>query len=104
MSCPTLDDVSRAVFSKTARSCPGHREAVWDRFDRAALTIGGWRLAEDFLKNAAERAQAVETKAEEEDGQPSIGRPQQEHCPLDPAALEVAVRRLAERRAKRSDE
>src|SRR6202022_2668474 len=104
MSCPTLDDVSRAVFSKTARSCPGHREAVWDRFDRAALTIGGWRLADDCLKTAAERAQAVEANVEADVGHAAIGRPQQEHCPLAPAALEVAVRRLAERRAKRSDE
>src|SRR5438270_1229293 len=104
MSCPTLDDVARPVFSKTARSCPGHREAVWDGFDRPALTVCRRRLANDVAKAPAERAQAVEADVEADVHDAAVGRPQQEHRPLDPAALQVAVRRLAEGRAKSSDE
>src|SRR5262249_37508769 len=52
----------------------------------------------------AERAQAVEADVEADVGDAAIGRPQQEHRALDAPALQVAVRRLAERRAKRSDE
>src|SRR6267143_6257968 len=104
MSCPTLDDVARPVFSKTARSCPGHREARWDGQDRSASAVGGWRLADDLLKAAAEGAQAVEAEIEADVRHAAIGRPQQEHRPLDPSALQVAVRSLAEGRAKGSDE
>src|ERR1700730_10152488 len=50
------------------------------------------------------RVQAVEAYVEAEVGHAAIGRTQQEHCPLDSAALKIAVRCLTERRAKRSDE
>src|SRR5438132_6413741 len=104
MSCPTLDDVARPVFSKTARSCPGHGEAGRDGLDRSALAVDGWRLADDLLKAAAEGTQAVEANVEADVRHAAVGRPQQEHRPLDPAPLEVAVRSLAEGRAKGSDE
>src|SRR2546423_3351624 len=104
MSCPTLDDVARPVFSKTARSCPGHREAGRDGLDRPALAVDGRRLADDLLKAAAEGAQAVEANVEADVRHAAVGRPQQEHRPLDPAALKVAVWSLAEGRAKGSDE
>src|ERR1700737_2393516 len=104
MSCPTLDDVSGPVFSKTARSCPGHCEAGRDRFDRAALAVGGRRLADDLLKTAAERAQAVESYVKADVRHAAVGRPQEEHGSLDPPALEVAVRGFTEGRPKRSDE
>src|SRR5256885_4544557 len=104
MSCPTLDDVARPVFSKTARSCPGHREAGRDGLDRPALAVDGRRLADDLLKAAAEGSQAVEANVEAGVRYAAVGRPQQEHRPLDPAALKVAVWRFAEGRAKGSDE
>src|ERR1700704_2329206 len=104
MSCPTLDDVARPVFSKTARSSPGHGEAVWDGFDRPALTVRRRSLANDVTKAPAESAQAVEANVEADARHAAVGRPQEEHRPLDPAALQVAVRGLAEGRAKGSDE
>src|SRR5467141_4097250 len=104
MSCPTLDDVARPVFSKTARSRPGHGEAVWDGFDRPALTVRRRRLANDVAKAPAEGAQAVEANVEADVRHAAVGHPQEEHRPLDPAALKVAVRRLGEGRAKGSDE
>src|ERR1700719_1024426 len=104
MSCPTLDDVSRTVFSKTARSCPGHRETGRHGFDRAARTVGGRRFADNLLKAAAEGAQAVAADVETEGGHAAIGGTQQEHRWLDPPALEVTVRGLAEGRAKGADE
>src|SRR2546423_13663055 len=104
MSCPTLDDVARPVFSKTARSCPGHGEAGRDGLDRSALAVDGWRLADDLLKAAAEGTQAVEANVEADVRHPAVGRPQQEHRPLDPAPPEVAVRSPPEGRAKGSDE
>src|ERR1700674_2934145 len=104
MSYLRLDDVFRPGFSKTARSCPGHREAVRDRHDWSALAIGGRRLADDCLKTTAEGAQAVEAYVEADVGDAAIGRPQQEHRPLNATALEIAVRCLTARRAKRTDE
>src|ERR1700720_2240588 len=104
MSYLKLDDDFRLGFSKTARSCPGHREAVRDRHDWSALPIGGRRLADDCLKTTAEGAQAVEAHVEADVGDAAIGRPQQEHRPLNATALEIAVWCLTERRAKRTDE
>src|SRR3984893_19427577 len=104
MSYLRLDDVFRRGFSKTARSCPGHREAVRDSHDWSALTVGGRRLADDRLKTTAESAQAVEAYVEADVGDTAIGRPQQEHRPLNATALEIAVWCLTEGRAKRSDE
>src|SRR5436853_3840591 len=104
MSHLRLDDASRLGFSKTARSCPGHRETVRHGHDRAALAVGRRRLANDCLKTAAERAQAVEAHVEADVGHASIGGTQQEHRPLDPAALEIAVWRLAKSRAKGPNE
>src|SRR3984893_18488684 len=104
MSYLRLDDVFRLGFSKTARSCPGHREAVRHGHDRSALPIRRWRLADDRLKTTAESAQAVEAYVEADVGDTAIGRPQQEHRPLNATALEIAVWCLTERRAKRTDE
>src|SRR5438132_1820264 len=104
MSYLRLDDVSCLGFSKTARSCPGHREAVRHGHNRAAIAVGSRRLADDRLKTAAERAQAVEAHLEANVGHASIGGTQQEHRPLDPTALEIAVWRLAKGRAKGPNE
>src|ERR1700686_1268912 len=104
MSYLRLDDVSRLGFSKTAGSCPGHREAVRNGHDRAALPVRCRRLADDCLKSTAQGAQAVEADVEADVGHAAIGRPQQEHCPLNATALEIAVWRLTEGPAKRAGE
>src|SRR5712692_3374638 len=104
MSCPTLDDVSRFGFSKTARSCPGHREASRNGHDRSALAVGGWRLADDVAEAPAEGAETDEADVEADVRHATVGRAQQEHGALDSAALKVPVRRLAKGRAKGSDE
>src|SRR4029077_21056947 len=104
MSYLRLDDVSRLGFSKTARSCPGHREAVRNSHDRSALAVRGRCLADDCLKTTAEGAQAVEANVEADVGDAAIGRPQQEHRPLNATALEIPVWCLTERRAKGTDE
>src|SRR6266480_2468073 len=90
----TLDDVLRQGFSKTARSRPGHREAVGDGLDGPTLAIGARRLADDISKDPAERTQAAEADVEADVGHTSIGCPQQVHGALDPATLEIAVRGL----------
>src|ERR1700694_5178535 len=104
MSYLRLDDVFRPGFSKTARSRPGHREAVRDSHDRSALAVGGRRLADDCLKTTAEGSQAVEAYTEGDVGDAASGRPKEEHRPLNATALEIAVWCLTERRAKRTDE
>src|SRR5712692_6518365 len=104
MSDPTLDDVFRPGFSKTARSCPGHREAVRDGQDRPALAIGRWRLADDVAKAPAEGAEAGEADVEADVRHTPVGRPQQEHGAFDPPALQVPMRRLAKRCSEGADE
>src|SRR5438105_5382043 len=100
----TLDDVLRGGFSKTARSRPGHREAVGRGYDGPMLPIGAGGRADDIAKDAAERAEAGEADIETDVRHAAVRRPQQVHAALDPAALEIAMRGLAERRAERPDE
>src|SRR5205823_9933182 len=93
---PTLDDVSRRGFSKTARSRPGHREAVGYGMDGPTLAVGARCLADDVPKDPTEGTQAAEADVEADVGHTAVGRPQQVHGALDPATLEVAVRGLVE--------
>src|SRR6202040_2152995 len=53
---------------------------------------------------AAEGTEAGETDVEADIGDAAVALAQQEHRALDPAPLEVAVRRLAEGRAEGPDE
>src|SRR2546426_10033387 len=92
--CPTLDDVLRGGFSKTARSRPGHREAVGNGLDRPPLAVGAWRLADDVPKNPAEGTQAGEADVEADVGHAAVGGPQQVHGTRDPAPLEISMRGL----------
>src|ERR1700680_1903234 len=101
---PMLGSVACPGFSKTARSHPAHREASRHSHHASALAIRDRRLADDVAEGAAEGAQAVEADVEANVSDASLGLAQQEHRALDAAALQVAVRRLAERRAKGSDE
>ena len=94
-----------AGFSKTARSRPGHREA-----GRHGGDVGrgrGRRVGDSptiVAERAAERAEAAEADVEADVGDAAVGLAQQEHRPLDPPALQVAVRRLAEGRPEGADE
>ena len=74
------------------------------RRQRPAPPICGRRLADDVAERPAERPQAGEPDVEADVGHAAVGLAQQEHRPLDPPALQIAVRRLAERGAKRPDE
>src|SRR5260370_42695953 len=104
MSGPTLDDVARAGFSKTARTCPGHREAGRDRHDRPALAVGAWRLADNVAETPTECAQTVEADVEADGRHATAGRAQGEHGALNPPALGVPGWGVAKRRTKRSGE
>src|SRR5436190_13574305 len=101
---PTLIDGRPDYFSKTARSRPGHREAARRRLGAGALAVLARRLPDDRPERPAERAEAREADVEGHVGHAPIGLAQQEHRALDAAALEVAVRRLAEGRAEGADE
>src|SRR5712692_5868764 len=98
---PMLGAVRRPGFSKTARSHVGHREAARNRFDLGAIAVFAGRDPDDVTKCAAEGAEAVEADIEADVGDASLGLAQLEHRALDPPALEVAVRRLAEGHAER---
>src|SRR3954452_9227274 len=100
----TLERVARLRFSETARSRPGHREARRYRRRRARAAVLGGGDADDRGERAAEGAQAREPDVEADAGDALLGRAQQEHRPLDAPALQVPVRRLAERGAERADE
>src|ERR1700716_328949 len=104
MSYLRLDDVSRLGFSKTARSCPCHREAGGHGDDRSALAVGSWSLADDVAEATAEGAETGEAHVQADVGHATVGCPQQKHGALDSAALKVPVRRLAKGRSKRSNE
>src|SRR5215210_4814717 len=97
---PKLLGRSPRRFSKTARSRPRHREAVRDRFRVRSTAVIGRRFAHDLAEGPAERAEAREAHVEADLGDAAVGLPEQEHRPLDPPALEVAVRGLAERVAE----
>src|SRR4051812_18243107 len=100
----TLIDAPPVGFSKTARPRPRHREAVGDGLGVDARAVRGRRLADDGMEGAAEGPEAPEADVEADVGDAAVGLAQQEHRALDPAALEVAVGRLAERRAEGPDE
>src|SRR6266487_967575 len=92
-------------FSKTARSRPRLREAGWDGSEVGGPPpIGGRRLADDVGEGPAERPEAREAHVEADLGHAAVGLPEHEHRALDPAALQVAMRRLAEGGAKGPDE
>src|ERR1700716_1850368 len=99
-----LGAVRQPGFSKTARSHPGHREARWDGHRDSARAVRDRSLAHDVVKRAAEGAEAGEADVEADVRHAARSLDQQEHCPLDTAALKVAVRRLTKRGAKGPDE
>src|SRR4051812_16330047 len=101
----TLVARGAARFSETAlsgRPHPGHRPAR--RYPQGGAVPGEprpvrrRRLAHDVAERPAERAEAVEADVEADLGHGRVGLAQQLHRALNPTALEVAVRRLAERR------
>src|SRR3954470_5295781 len=101
---PTLARARAVRFSETARPRPCHREAGRRRTDGRTPAIRRRRLAEDRAERPAERPEAAEPDLEADVAHRAVRLAQQEHRALDAAALEVAVRRLAERRAERADE
>src|SRR6266576_2941042 len=91
-------------LSETARSRPGLRETGRNGAQVCGLpAISGRRLADDASEGAAERAKAGEADVEADLTHTALGLPQQEHRALYAAALQIAVRRLAEGGAKGSD-
>src|SRR5919106_1094100 len=96
---------SRARFSETARSRPGPHEAGRDGPQvGGARPVGRRRLADYVREGPAERPQAREARVEADLGHAAVGLAEHEHRALDPAALQVAVRRLAEGGAEDADE
>src|SRR2546430_9178286 len=91
-------------FSKTAGSHPAHRVARGRENHVAASPIVGRGLAHDLAECAAEGAEAVEAHVEADVGDAPLGSAQQVHGPLHAPALQVAVRRLAERGSECADE
>src|SRR5438067_13699098 len=100
----TLDDCPPGRFSEPALlSCRAHpRHRPTGRHEQRGALAGEaravlrGRLADDRAKRAAERAQAVEAHVEADLGDRARGLTQELHSPLHAAALQVAVRRLAE--------
>src|SRR2546423_15406512 len=93
----TLRTAPAARFSETARSRPGHREARGHRWcPLGSAPEVGRRPADDLAEGPAEAAETGESDVEAHAGDAAIGRPEQEHRPLDAPALKVAVRRFAE--------
>src|SRR3954451_19736315 len=101
----TVDTAGRNRFSKTALlargSRPGHRparrHAQCRPTARESRAVCARRLTNDIPERATEGAKAVEADVEADLGHGTIRLSQQLHRPLDAAALEVTVRRLAER-------
>src|SRR5690242_8575735 len=92
-------------FSEIAAwSRPRHREARRYGDGLAAGAELARRLAHDLAERPAERAEAVEADVERDLGHAAVGLAQQEHRALDAAALQIAVRRLAEGRLEGADE
>src|SRR5438552_5871180 len=100
----TLDDGLAGRFSEPAllsrRARPRHRPAR--RHEQGGALAGEarpvlrGRLADYRAKRATERTQAVEADVEADLGDRTRGLTQELHRTLDAAALQVAVRRLAE--------
>src|SRR5262249_61314502 len=95
---------SKTARSKTARSRPGHGEAGGNRLDLREPAILGRRFADDVVERPAERSQAGEADVETNLGDGTAGFAEQKHGALDPATLEVTVRRFAERGTEGADE
>src|SRR5699024_5791322 len=74
------------------------------RGNGATSSVGRWRFADDVVEGTAERAQTGEPDIQADVGHAALRRAEQEHRPLDPTALEIAVRCLAERGTKGPDE
>jgi hypothetical protein len=92
----TVEPRRHAAGHARAHGRPGRRHG--------ALAVGGRRCPDDVLERAAERAEAREADVEADLAHGPVGLAQERHRPLDPPALQVAVRRLAERRAEAADE
>src|SRR5262245_60057992 len=88
-------------FSKTARSRPRLHEARRDGLEvRGPPSVGARRLTHDGGEGPTERPQTREADVEADLGDTAVGLPQHEHRPLNPTALQVPMRRLAEGCAK----
>src|SRR4051794_24365796 len=83
-------------FSETARSRPRHLEADRDGVAPRAGAVGRRRTADDGGEGAAEGPEAGEADLEADLGDAQRAVAQQRHGALDPAPLQVAMRRLAE--------
>ena len=94
----------RLRFSKTARSCPCHRETGWDGKRGRVESIFNRRFMNDFVKCPAECPETCEADVEADVSDAAVGFAQQEHRSLDTAPLKVAVRRLIEGGSEGSDE
>src|SRR4051812_19778892 len=90
-------------FSESARwPVPGHDDAAGHAGPHGgpgrgllALAVLAGRDADDLVEGPAERAQRGEADVEADLGHRGVRAPQLPHRALDPAALEVAVRRLS---------
>src|SRR4051812_28453377 len=91
-------------FSETAGPHPCHREARGYGGDGAALAVRAGGLADDVAEGPAERSEAREADVHADVRHRAVALPQQQHRALYPAALQVAVRRLAERGPEGADE
>src|SRR5579871_472695 len=101
-----LDGSAAFRYSESAllpgRAKPRHRPAGRYAQRRAVagetLAVFRARLAHDRAERASECAEAVESDVEADLGYGKVRLAQQLHRALHPAALKVAVRRLAKRR------
>src|SRR6202165_2866629 len=100
----TLGPPRSTRFSATARSCPPHREAGWNRLEGPALAIPTGRLPHEPVERAAERAQTCEPHVEADVGDVAVGPAEQVHRPFDATTLQVTVGCLSEGRSERTDE
>src|SRR5690606_32280217 len=91
----TVGTRAAGCFSESARPRPRGDEARRHRRRPLAPAVRGGRGADDLLERAAERAEAVEPHVEAGVGDAALLLPEQVHRPLDPPALQVAVRALA---------
>src|SRR5215217_8981016 len=97
-----------AGLRRPAWSRPRHDDARGDvaggaRAGPPRLAVGARRHPDHARERAAERAEAREPDVQADLGHGPLGLAQQRHRALEPASLEVAVRRLAERFLERAD-
>src|SRR5215210_2331481 len=88
---PRHDDAGRDVSRGAGAGAPG-------------VAVGRGRHPEHAAERAAEGAEAREPHLEADLRHGPLGLAQQRHRALEPAALQVTVRRLAERPLERPDE